>query len=424
MFGLGLWDDFCPLGAKRKLAGQVLIASTAYFLGISIQHFEIPFVNQIIGLGLMSWLATVFWLVAMTNLINLIDGMDGLAGGICLMLMLLLASVRFGADSMSFIATGMSGALLGFLWFNFPPARIYLGDGGAYFLGCLIGCLTIVNSQKGTILAALIAPLFVLALPILDTTLAVLRRGLRGLPIFRPDQRHIHHHLLGQGISRQKVILGLYSFNALFLVLGFMAFWWRGQHLPILLGVGTLAVLLAAAKCKFSRDWFFVGRILGNSLAVRSEICYALSHSRWLAMEGARSPDIETLCEDAAFIARKLGFAIVRIRLENSEKRWQLGETNEEGCVHYQHPLPGHPGCFLNLGVPFPSSQEKKVRDTQKANFEIMSELLAEGWIKAMAAWEKQHQRPARVDARRAVIGQNRSVESLAMNAAKTVSPL
>src|SRR5208283_5007462 len=314
----------------------------------------------IIDLGGWGILITVLWLVGMTNLINLIDGVDGLAGGICLMLMALLAYVGHQSGSFELLTSGMAGALLGFLWFNFPPARIYLGDGGAYFLGCLIGCMTIVNSQKGTVLAALIAPLFVLALPILDTTLAVLRRGLRGLPAFRPDQRHIHHHLLRPNSSRQKVVLGLYSFNALFLVLGFLAFWWRGQHLPILLGVGALAVLLAAAKCSFSRDWFLVGRTLSNSLAMRSEVCYALSHSRWLALEGARSPDIEALCEDAAFIARKLGFAGMQIRLENSEKKWQLVEMNEEGCQHYQHPWPGHPGCFLNFSAPSPSPQENK----------------------------------------------------------------
>src|SRR5450756_469911 len=161
MFGLGLWDDFRALGAKRKLVWQLLIASTVYFLGIGIHTFQIPLLHQDIDLGFSSWPVTVLWLVAMTNLINLIDGIDGLAGGICLMLMLLLTYVGNGTGSVSFIAAGMVGALLGFLWFNFPPARIYMGDGGAYFLGFLIGSITIVNSQKGTIFAALIAPLFV-----------------------------------------------------------------------------------------------------------------------------------------------------------------------------------------------------------------------------------------------------------------------
>jgi UDP-N-acetylmuramyl pentapeptide phosphotransferase/UDP-N-acetylglucosamine-1-phosphate transferase len=178
------------LGAKRKLLGQLLIASGAYFLGIAINQFQIPFTGHVVHLGFWSWPVTVCWLVVMTNFINLIDGVDGLAGGICLMLMSLLVYVGGGAGPMSFIAAGMAGALLGFLRFNFPPARIYMGDGGAYFLGFLIGCISIVSSQKGTIFAALSAPLLVLALPILDTLLAILRRGLRGRKLARSDTKH------------------------------------------------------------------------------------------------------------------------------------------------------------------------------------------------------------------------------------------
>jgi UDP-GlcNAc:undecaprenyl-phosphate GlcNAc-1-phosphate transferase len=148
----------------------------------------IPFSATIIDLGNWGILITVLWLVGMTNLINLIDGADGLAGGICLMLMVLLAYVGHESGSFELLVSGMAGALLAFLWFNFPPARIYLGDGGAYFLGFQIGLLAILSSHKGTVLAALVAPLFVLALPIIDTALAILRRGLRGLPIFRPDR--------------------------------------------------------------------------------------------------------------------------------------------------------------------------------------------------------------------------------------------
>ena len=203
MFGLGLWDDLFTMGARRKLFGQLLIASATYFCGLSIAHFRVPFTEQILDLGWWAWPVTVFWLVAMTNLINLIDGVDGLAGGICLMLMVLLLYVSANTGYAGIIAAGMVGALLGFLRFNFPPARIYMGDGGAYFLGFLIGCMTIASSQKGTLFAALAAPLFVLALPIIDTSLAILRRGLRGLPLFRPDRKHLHHRLL---VQRQKFV--------------------------------------------------------------------------------------------------------------------------------------------------------------------------------------------------------------------------
>ena len=135
MFGLGFWDDLKPLGAKRKLVAQIVIALSVYVFGVGIEHFRIPFVSIDLDLGNWGALVTVLWLVGMTNLINLIDGMDGLAGGICLMLMCLLAYVAHDNGGFALLMSGMAGALIGFLCFNFPPARIYLGDSGAYFLG-------------------------------------------------------------------------------------------------------------------------------------------------------------------------------------------------------------------------------------------------------------------------------------------------
>jgi UDP-GlcNAc:undecaprenyl-phosphate GlcNAc-1-phosphate transferase len=445
MFGLGLWDDLFTLGAKRKLTGQLAIATAAYWLGIEINKFQIPFTGHIVDLGLWSWPVTVFWLVALTNLINLIDGVDGLAGGICLMLMILLVYVGGGSGDLSFIAAGMAGALLGFLWFNFPPARIYMGDGGAYFLGFLIGCKTIAGSQKGTIFAALTAPLFVLALPILDTALALLRRGVRGLPLFRADRRHIHHHLLDSGLSRRHVVLVTYAFTAIFLGLGFVAFWWHGQHLAILLGLGVLVTLLAAGKMNFSREWFAVGRVLGNSLNMRAEIQYALAQTRWLALEGTRCQSIAALCEDTVFIARKLGFDTVRIRLEDGERTWQITPVNGGGRRLFKQPLPGHRYCFIELGLVRPGAggdinsgntakfQQSKARTKDdpashrpdgngtssatgafvavEKEFSILSELLAEGWVRAVAAGEKQNQLPVRFDGLKTPAPENRSKE-------------
>jgi UDP-GlcNAc:undecaprenyl-phosphate GlcNAc-1-phosphate transferase len=431
MFGLGLWDDISALGATRKFIGQMAIATAAFFLGIGINKFQIPFTGHVIDLGFWSWPVTVFWLVSLTNLINLIDGVDGLAGGICLMLMILLTYVGGGTGDLSFIAAGMAGALLGFLWFNFPPARIYMGDGGAYFLGFLIGCKTIVGSQKGTVFAALIAPLFVLALPILDTTLAVLRRGVRGLPLFRADRGHIHHRLLETGLSRRQVVLWTYAFTAVFLALGFVAFWWHGQHLAILVGLGMMVItLLAAGWLNFDRELFAVGRMmLGNSLNKRVEIQYALAHTGWLAKEGALCQSIGDLCEDAVFIARKLGFDTVRIRLADDTRTWPMTPADGVNRCHFLHWLPGHRNCFIELGVACPmaggntnsgnTTQFRRSKTRTKScvschtdgngtapaagkfvvkEFDLLSELLAEGWARAIAAWEKHNQLPARFD--------------------------
>jgi UDP-GlcNAc:undecaprenyl-phosphate/decaprenyl-phosphate GlcNAc-1-phosphate transferase len=428
MFALGFCDDLRALGAKKKLFGQLLIASAAYFWGLDIHEFKIPLADRIIDLGLFSWPITVLWLVAMTNLINLIDGVDGLAGGITLMLMLLLSVIGGGTELVPLLAAGMAGALIGFLRYNFPPAKIYLGDGGAYFLGFLIGGLTIHSSQKGTVVAALIAPLFVLALPIMDTSLAILRRGLNGLPLFRADRRHLHHRLLQSGLSRRHLTLGAYAFTAYFLGLALVAFLWRGQYLALVLGGAMLSVLLLAGHFRFSRQWFNVRKVLGNALSARSEIRYALAQSRWLAMEGARGRDIQSICDDVVTIARRLGFVGVRVQLENGAAVWRLPNSPapdqcerweyEKGavwklttgggccCFIFRHYLPAHPGCFVELQTPdiadakdiSGSPAPSKARLTCPSKFEIVSEVLAEGWAKSMRDWQRLNQLPIQFD--------------------------
>jgi len=415
MFLLGLTDDFRPLGAKRKLLVQLLIATAVYSFGLSIQTFMVPFKGTVIHLGLWSLPITVFWLVAITNIINLVDGVDGLAGGICLMLLVLLVFVGGATSSLQLICYGLIGALLGFLWFNFPPARIYMGDGGAYFLGFFIAATTIVNSQKGTITAALAAPMFGLALPILDTSFAILRRGLRGLPIFRPDRRHIHHHLLRMGLSRRKVVLWLYGFTLIFLILGFVAFLLRGQWIPILVGLGALVVLVVAGKLNFSREWFAVGRVLSNSLSMRADIQYALTQTRWLLLESRRSHSVESLWEDLVFIGQKLGFTCIQLKLEDNTRVWvkpnncanfyqasypihvaDSGDLKLKGCLCF------HKDCHFDYGTCANGRcQYSSLSAHDKKVFEIMGEILTESWEQCLKTWTHINRLPARFDSRR-----------------------
>jgi UDP-GlcNAc:undecaprenyl-phosphate GlcNAc-1-phosphate transferase len=409
MFALGFWDDLKPLGAKRKLIGQVMIAGWVFVSGIGIQTLKVPFTNQVVSLGGWGALLTIAWLVGITNLVNLIDGVDGLAGGICLMLMGLLVYVGHANGTFVLLTAGMTGALLGFLWFNFPPARIYLGDGGAYFLGFQIGLFSLVSSHKGTILGALVAPLFVLALPIVDTTLAILRRGLRGLPVFRPDRSHIHHHLLGAGMSSRKVVLSLYGLTLVFLVLGFAAFCSRGEFVPLLLGIGALVLLICAGKLDFSREWFAVGRTLGNSLAMRRQIQYALCLTRWLACEGDRCRTLQELFQDLVFAARRLGFTSVKLRLADRQEVWSHPQVcapplrashslDEGACGVLELETPtcrlkqtGRPGPPPQCATPCcPPITDSRL-------FEITAELLAEGWMQAASKW-KTNGTPLRFD--------------------------
>ena len=171
------------------------------------------------------------------NLINLIDGLDGLAGGVGLLLMGLLGFLAYESGvAISFVlALGMVGSIFGFLFHNFPPAKVYMGDSGAYLIGFVIAALSLLNSEKGTVLAALIAPVMALALPIADVAFAMLRRGINGLPIFRPDRGHIHHRLRRAGLSRQKTVAVLYAISLFALLGGLLAFAYQGRFLPTLL---------------------------------------------------------------------------------------------------------------------------------------------------------------------------------------------
>lgn len=394
MFCLGLVDDLRPLGAKRKLLAQILVAFAIYHLGLRFENLSNPFGGAPIPLGPWSCLATILWLVGMTNLVNIIDGIDGLAAGICLMLMLLLLDAQGGAAPMPWLVCAVAGSLISFLIFNFPPAKIYMGDGGAYFLGFFIGEFTISNSHKGTVAAALVAPLFVLALPILDVSLAIVRRGLKGLPVFRADRRHIHHRLLDMGLSRRRAVLGMYCFTVLFLVLGMFVLGSRGRLVPILAGVGILIILLMAGQLSFAREWFAVGNVVGNSLRMRDEVGYAVQMTRWLALEGRRVRDAEELWQLTAFAAARLGFSEARVTLFNGKRQWTKG-TARSGDHHFArfdfHQLgvielkaAVCPYCETESGdkICARPSTDNVPCIGNKRMFEVITELLAEGWHK------------------------------------------
>jgi UDP-GlcNAc:undecaprenyl-phosphate/decaprenyl-phosphate GlcNAc-1-phosphate transferase len=387
MFGLGLWDDIVPLGARKKLLGQIIIALAAFALGMKVDSLKNPFSGHIYYFD--SWLslgATVFWLVAMTNLINLIDGIDGLAGGISLMLMCLLAYVGYHAHPfLSCVAVAMAGGLVGFLRFNFPPARIYLGDGGAYFIGFLIGALALQNANKGTVVAALIAPILALALPILDVSFSIVRRGVMGLPIFRPDRDHLHHRMLQAGFSRRRAVLALYGVSMMFLLLAFVAFWSEGRLAPILLGCVFLILLIAIPSLGMIKNWLRIGAFVGTSLDWRKDIQYALVVRNWLELEADRSNSIDELWSDFVFLARKLGFSKVALKFDGRTCAWEasgdIPGPNPHSLTHELH----LEGDTVLLVLSAPESMDYK-------KFQLIGELAAETWLTASRRWLQRNQ--------------------------------
>lgn len=387
MFAVGFWDDLKALGARKKLVAQILVSILAYYLGLQVTTLKNPFTGDIMNLTTFGPVITVLWLVAMTNLINLIDGIDGLAGGISMMLMCLLAFVGIHGNPLHLtVAVGMAGALLAFLRFNFPPARIYLGDGGAFFLGFLIGGMTIVNSQKGTVLAALVAPIIALGLPIIDTALAIIRRGLKGLPLFRADKKHIHHRLMQQGLSRTRTVLLLYAVSVVFLLMAFGMFWSEQKFVPIVFGLVFLIFLFLLQGRSIGFDWLVVGRSIGNSMVMRRQTQYVMALAYWLEMEADRSPSLDALWDDFAFLARKVGFTRVKVVVSTGHRVWTAPDHAPERAGS-EHVFEFNPGTRMLLTL----QTSRPDLDTQMAGH--LSELVAEAWLKSVTRWSQSGRR-------------------------------
>ena len=382
VFGLGLLDDLRPIGPRWKLFGQIVIALAVALGGAAIESVTNPLTGGVYELGMWGLVATVVWLVALTNLINIIDGIDGLAGGISLMLMVLLVHASTGGASfVLLVAVGMIGVLVGFLYFNFPPARIYMGDGGAYLLGFLIGALTLVTSNKGTVAAALVAPVFALALPIIDVSLAILRRGLKGLPVFRPDRRHIHHRLIEFGFSRRRTVLTLYVLSTLFLLMAFGVFWSQGRLVPLFLGVCFLVVIYIVHSFMLVSSKYSLRTFWQETQDMRRESRYTMHLAQWLEMEAERCQTPEQLWENFVFIAAKLELAEVKLLLHGGALVWR-----SSGCPSAPEEIERKHHEFHGSAI---SGIEVAVRKDGMSPrlFEMKSELAAEAWFKAATRW-------------------------------------
>ena len=213
MFLLGLIDDIYNLDAKFKLVIQLSIATIVYLLGVKIDTLFNPF-GEAINLGFFSYPITILWIVGISNAVNFIDGVDGLAGSVITVNSVALALVAVAMAPAqpitALIAFILAGSMLAFLTFNFNPAKIFMGDSGALFSGFLLATLSIAGVMKGATLAILL-PFLVLAVPIMDITYSSLRRIMKGSSPFVADAEHIHHKLLKAGFSQKKTVAILTS---------------------------------------------------------------------------------------------------------------------------------------------------------------------------------------------------------------------
>jgi UDP-GlcNAc:undecaprenyl-phosphate GlcNAc-1-phosphate transferase len=210
----GIVDDMYDLPAKVKLLMQIVAALVAIKGGVQIHFITNPLSDT--GMSyLLSWLSyplTLFWIVGITNTINLIDGLDGLASGVASIAAttLLFTASKMGYDFIVMQCAIIAGASLGFLPFNFNPAKIFMGDAGALLLGYMLAVTSVMGMVKSVAAVALAVPVFALGLPIFDTTFAIIRRFINKKPIMEADKEHLHHKLMKSGLNQRQTVLIMY----------------------------------------------------------------------------------------------------------------------------------------------------------------------------------------------------------------------
>jgi UDP-GlcNAc:undecaprenyl-phosphate GlcNAc-1-phosphate transferase len=279
VFLLGVYDDLHSVGPYVKFAVQGLAASMLFMGGLRILDIPVLFGKHqlpwFVGLPL-----TILWVLAITNAFNLIDGLDGLAAGSALFstLVAFVVALSNGNSLVTVTTIALAGAILGFLRYNFNPATIFLGDSGSLFIGFLLSALALEGAQKSPTIVAVAIPVVSFGLPILETSLSILRRLISGRPVFTADREHIHHKLLQHGLTHRQVVIVLYAVSAVFALLSLFLLWPTGSSLGLVLavlgigiwiGVQRLGYLELGELGRVAQRTFEQRQIFINNLAIR-----------------------------------------------------------------------------------------------------------------------------------------------------------
>lgn len=208
---VGIIDDLKPLPARVKLLGQIVAAAVLVMFDIRIEWLTNPF-GEMLYVDYLAVPLTIIWVVSLTNTVNLIDGLDGLAAGVSTIaaVTILLVALQLNFVTVAILTAALAGSAFGFLQHNFNPAKIFMGDTGSMFLGYMLAAISILGAVKSAATIALIVPIVALGLPILDTAFAIIRRYMSGRPIFKPDKGHLHHRLLEMGLTQKQAVLLMY----------------------------------------------------------------------------------------------------------------------------------------------------------------------------------------------------------------------
>ena len=312
--GLGILDDLKGANAKTKFLVQFGVAALMYWFGFRVDRIANPFGSPI-ELGLLALPFTMLWIAGVINAMNLIDGLDGLAGGVAFIAIActFVLAVHFDRPLMLLFMAALGGAVLGFLFYNFNPATIFMGDTGSMFLGFVIATTSIQTNQKSSTAVAILVPIIALGVPIADTLLAMMRRAARGVPMFSADRGHIHHRLLDLGLSHRQTVLVLYGVSILLgvsaLVLTYAS---SSQSMWFLLGLSGIAYL-ALRKLGFMR--FSTAQQVMGDRRKNLEMRAAIRHIGDAMRAAKRASDVWVALRMAAMV---LGASAVALHVDDA----------------------------------------------------------------------------------------------------------
>lgn len=351
IFLLGLYDDIRSIGPYPKFTIQAIAATMLWLGGLRILDLPVLFGARqfpwFIGLAL-----TILWVIGITNAFNLIDGLDGLAAGSALFSTLVVFVVALLSHSslVALMSIALTGAILGFLRFNFNPATIFLGDSGSLFIGFLLSALALEGTQKAPTVIAVAIPVVSFGLPILETSLSVLRRWISGRPVFTADREHIHHKLLQLGLSHRQVVIVLYAVSALFALLSLFLLWPTGSSLGLVLAVLGTGVWLGVQHLGYL-EFGEIRRVAQRTLEQRQIVINNLSIRR--ATEELKvAKDYEQLCKIlvAAFSSNDFdAFDLnVKLLLHEHPVLPKLPMASTHGDIQFRW---NKPGTFVTPGL-------------------------------------------------------------------------
>jgi len=347
IFLLGLYDDIRSVSPAFKFAVQAAAGAMLWLGGLRILEIPVLFGSYhlpwFIGLSL-----TIIWVLGITNAFNLIDGLDGLAAGSALFSTLVVFVVALLTQSslVALLTVALIGAILGFLRFNFNPATIFLGDSGSLFIGFMLSALALEGTQKAPTVIAVAIPVVSFGLPILETSLSVLRRLIGGRPVFTADREHIHHKLLQMGLSHRQVVIVLYAVSALFGLLSLFLLWPTGSSLGLVLAVLGTGVWLGVQHLGYL-EFGELRRVAQRTLEQRQIVINNLAIRRATA-ELRVASDYDQLCRIlvAAFNSNDFDAFELTARLlltEHSSLEHLAAVASGHGELDFRWSRPGTP---------------------------------------------------------------------------------